>query len=93
MRGLKILTITMAVMIIAGVVVVGVTILRRLNGPAGGPAIPASVLLDEPEGSHIAGIAGTQNRLAVQIQGGGPDRVLLLDAQTGRVVGRATLSR
>jgi hypothetical protein len=93
MRGLKILTIAMAVMIVAGIVVVGVTILHRLSGPAGGPAFAAPAVLDEPAGSRIMSIAGVGERLAVQIQGGGPDRVVFIDARTGQVVGRAALAR
>lgn len=91
MRGLKILTIGMAVLIVVGVVVLGVTIARRLGTPA--PSVAAMVLLDEPAGTRIAGIAAVQDRLAVQLQGGGPDRVLLLDAKSGAVLGRIGLAR
>ncbi len=51
----------------------------------------ASVLLDEPAGTRIAGIAAVGDRLAVQLQGGGADRVVLLDPHTGAVVGRIGL--
>jgi hypothetical protein len=91
MRALKMLTIGMAVLIVAGVVVLGVTIARRLGTPA--PSMAATVLLDEPAGTRIAGIAALQDRLAVQLQGGGPDRVLLLDAKSGTVQGRIGLAR
>ena len=37
------------------------------------------------------GAAG--DRLAVLLQGGGPDRVLLLDPRSGQVVGRVGLAR
>ncbi len=93
MRALKILTIAMAVMIVAGIVVVGMTILHRLNGPAASPAFAAQAVLDEPAGTRIVGIAGLQDRLAVQLQGGGADRVLFLDPRTGQVLGRAALAR
>ena len=93
MRALKMATILMAVMIVAGVGILGVTILRRLNGPAGGPAFAVQAVLDEPPGTRIAAIAGLQDRLAVQLQGGGPDRVLFLDPHRGRVLGRAALAR
>ena len=92
MRALKILTIVMAVMIVAAVVVLGVTIMRRMNGPAAGPGFAAQAVLDEPTGTRIVGIAGLQDRLAVQLQGGGADRVLFLDPRTGQVLGRATLA-
>ena len=93
MRALKILTVVMAVMIVAAVAVLGVTILRRMNGPAAGPGLLAQAVLDEPAGTRIAGIAGQQDRLAVQLQGGGADRVLFLDPHTGHVLGRAALAR
>ena len=93
MRALKIMTIVMAVMIVAGVVVLGVTILHRLNTVPGGPAFAANAMLDEPAGSHIVAIAGLQDHLAVQLQGGGPDRVLLIDPHTGQLLGRVALAR
>ena len=81
----------MAVMIVVAVVILGVTILRRMNTPAG-PATAAHAVLDEPAGTRIVGIAGLQDRLAVQLQGGGSDRVLFLDPRTGQVLGRAALA-
>ena len=89
MRALKILTIGMAVLIIAATITLGFLITRRLGGVA--PAHVA-VQLDEPAGTRIAGIAAMADRLAVQLHGGGPDRVLLLDAHTLAPVGRATLA-
>jgi hypothetical protein len=58
-------------------------------------ALPAamSAMLDEPEGTHIAGIAAVRDRLAVQLQGGGADRVVLIDPSTGMVSGRIMLAR
>ena len=41
------------------------------------------VVLDEPVGTRIAGAtAGTVDRLALQLQGGGPDRVVLIDTRS-----------
>ena len=92
MRALKILTTVMGVMIVVAVVILGVTILRRMNGPAAGPALATQAVLNEPDGTRIVGIAGMQDRLAVQLQGGGADRVLFLDPRTGQVLGRAALA-
>ena len=92
MRALKILTTVMGVMIVIAVVFLGVTILRRMNGPAAVPAFAAQAVLNEPDGTRIVGIAGMQDRLAVQLQGGGADRVLFLDPRTGQVLGRAALA-
>jgi hypothetical protein len=58
-------------------------------------ALPASVsaVLDEPIGTRIAGIVAVRDRLAVQLQGGGVDRVVLVDPATGVVSGRISLAR
>ena len=90
MGGLKLAVGVMSVLIIVGVAVIGVTITRRL---AGVPApIAAPVQLDEPAGTRIVGIAALPDRIAVQLQGGGPDRVRLFDAKTLRPLGELRLA-
>ena len=91
MRFLKVLTIGMGVLIVVATTVLVVVIARRIGGA--GAAAPASVavLLDEPAGTRIAGIASAGDRLAVQLQGGGADRVVLVDPRTGAVAGRIGL--
>ena len=86
MRFLKILTIVMAVLIVVGTTVLLVAIARRL----GSPSVPApiAVLLDEPAGTRIAGITSLGDRLALRLEVGGADRVVLLDARTGAIAGR-----
>jgi hypothetical protein len=86
MRFLKVVTIAMAVLIVVGTTALLVLIAKRLGG--GSVSAPIAALLDEPAGTRISGIAAAGDRLAVQLQGGGPDRVLLLDPRTGVVVGR-----
>ena len=98
MRALKYLTIGMGVLIILGTAVLVATVLKRSNGTGAAPVVAsaplvAAVVLDEPAGTRIVGIAAVQDRLAVQLQGGGVDRVLLLDPRTGAVGGRILLSR
>jgi hypothetical protein len=71
------------------------------TGPtATGPGAPAAlagpipaVVLDEPAGTHIAGMAATQDRIALQLQGGGTDRVVLVDPRTGNLTGSVRLAR
>jgi hypothetical protein len=53
----------------------------------------ASAVLDEPAGTRIVGTSTAPDRLVVQLQGGGPDRVVVLDTKTGRVLGRVGLAR
>jgi hypothetical protein len=92
MRFLKVLVIVMGILIVVATTVLIVLIVHRLGGtPVAGPAAAISAQLDEPAGSHIVTIVPAGDRLAVQLQGGGPDRVVLLDPRSGTVVGRITL--
>jgi hypothetical protein len=86
MRGLIALTVAMGVMIVAGVLVVGVTIMHRMGGAGG----PVDTVLDEPAGTHMVAVGSDGGRLAVVLSGGGPDRVVLLGPD-GAVVGRVAL--
>ncbi len=86
MRALQAAVIVMGVLIVVGTVALAVAIANRLGGRSSPPAV---VSLAEPEGSRIIGIAGAGDRLAVHIAGGGrPDRILLVDPATRRVVGQ-----
>jgi hypothetical protein len=89
MQALKALTIVMGVLIFGGTAVLGVVLARRMGS---GAAAPVSVLLDEPAGTRIAGIAGAGDRLAVQLQGGGPDRLVLIDPHSGAPTGKVLLA-
>ena len=94
MRAVKIATIAMGVLIVLGTTIILVTIVRRsITGPTGAPEKPFAASIDEPAGTSIAGIAAVRDRLAVQLHGGGTDRVLLIDPVTGAVVGRIGLAR
>ena len=82
MRGLLILVAVMSVLIVAGVAVVGVTVVHRLTHIAVPPGPPSSIVLDEPAGTQIVGVAGIGDRLAITLRGGGPDRVMVVGGQT-----------
>lgn len=90
MLGLKVAVVVMGVLIVAGVGVLGVTLASRMS--SGGGTI-ASVVLDEPAGTRVVGASLGADRLAVQLQGGGADRVVVTDLKSGRVVGRVGLAR
>ncbi len=102
MRALKILTVVMAVMIVAGVVVLGIVISKRMNGPvaAVAPVVAPSVMsaavlpadLGEPQGTRLAQISAAGDRLVVLLQGGGPDRVVVLGLSNGQVLARMAVS-
>lgn len=92
MRALKAVTIFMAVLIVVGTTALIAIIIHRSSTPSA-PSGPVSVKLGEPAGTHIAGIAGAGDRLAVQLQGGGADRIVLIDPHTGAVTGHIALGR
>jgi hypothetical protein len=96
MRALKIAVIVMGVLIVVGTTALIVVVVHRMSSPRSLVAtLPASVAatLDEPAGTRIAGIAAARDRLAIQLQGGGADRVVLIDPDTGAVTGRISLVR
>ncbi len=95
MRTLKIVTIGMGVLILLGTTVILVTIVKRALPGQGGaaPDRPFAVMLEEPGGTNIAGVASVRDRLAIQLRGGGADRVILIDPTSGAVVGRIGLAR
>ena len=93
MRLLMAVTIGMGVLILLGTTVVILTIAHRMTGPRARPERTISLHLDEPAGTRIGGIAGAGDRVAVELQGGGTDRIVLIDPDTGAVTGRITLGR
>jgi len=85
--------VVMGVMIVAGTVALGVLLAQKLGG-GGAPAVVAGpVLLDEPAGTRIVGAEGAGDTVVLRLEGGGPDRVVVVDARGGRVVGRIGLAR
>jgi hypothetical protein len=55
--------------------------------------VSAAVVLDEPAGTRIVGFASLPDRLVIQLQGGGPDRILFVDPRSGQALGRLVLAR
>lgn len=88
-RAVTVAAVVMGLLIVAGVAVIATTLVSRMSG--GGTPV-ASVLLDEPMGTGIMGLALAPDRMAVQLRGGGPDRVVVVDTRTGRIVNRTGLS-
>ncbi len=88
MRAMMALVIGMGVLIVAGVATLGVTIARRLSNSS----VAAAIVMNEPPGTRIVSMAPAADRLAVLLQGGGPDRIVLLDPRSGAVAGRIGLS-
>jgi len=98
LRALKILVVVMGVLIVVGTATLAVLIVQRIGGGGGGggtTSASAGLLrqLDEPSGTAIASVSVGADRVAIQLRGGGPDRVVLLDARNGAVVARIALTR
>lgn len=86
----KAAAVIMGVLILVGTGVIAVTIVKRMN--QGSTASNVTVVLDEPEGTRIVGITALSDRLAVLLQGAGPDRIVLVDPHTGGAAGTITLA-
>ena len=105
MRGLMAAVIGMGIMIVAGVTVLVVVMVQRMSAPptsnasaaiatpAPSAAPIADILIDEPAGTRIGTLSLSGDRLALQLTGGGQDRVVVLDTRTGRIMARTGLAR
>ncbi|GBQ24395.1 hypothetical protein AA0472_1409 [Acetobacter estunensis NRIC 0472] len=102
-RVLMAAVIGMGVLIVAGVGLLVAVILHRVSHPHAAVTPPPvlekpihaeTLLLHEPEGSHVATMAWRDgNVLALSLTGGGPDRIVLWDVTQGRVIGRLEVGR
>ncbi len=94
MRTLKALVIGMGVLIVAGTAVIAVMIARRGDdggAASGGVSItPAKIAL--PAGARVIETALDGDRIALRIAlTGGGERVMIIDARTGRRIGAVDL--
>lgn len=100
MNSAKILVLVMSGFLLAGVgvLVVGLSLGWHLDGEDMGQESSAFesigfIDLEQPEGSIIHGIAISNGQVAVTVSGGGvPQRVILVDAQSGIVNGKILLN-
>ena len=76
MRAMLILVIAMGVLIVAGTATVAIIIVGRMAHPAA--ETTAGTILDQPPGTRIVAATAIGNRMALVLQGGGPDRVILV---------------
>jgi hypothetical protein len=87
MTALKAAVICMGVLIVAMMALLLVGLSRRAPAPA---PLTANVVIDEPPGTHIASLTQAGPAWAVLLQGGGPDRIVIL-APDGHVQSRISL--
>jgi hypothetical protein len=90
MQALRVLVVVMGVMIVLGMVALGVLLARRVAAP---PPAMATLTLDEPAGTQILSANHSGDTVALTLRGGGPDRVVMIDARSGRVTGRIALAK
>jgi hypothetical protein len=84
---LKWLVGVMGVLIVLGTVGLVVVLVQRMGGAAGEAALPPASL-GQPAGTRMLSVAGAEGRIAVLVaRPDGSERVLLLDARRGRLVG------
>ena len=89
MAALKALVIGMGVLIVAGTVTLVVLLVQRAGvSPA---TRAAQVVLGEPEGSRIGGVATAGGALAIWVVRPDGDRVVLVDPANGRRTGEIRL--
>ena len=94
MRAVKIAVAVMSMLIVVGTTVLVVTVINRMATPAATVVVgTTAAVMDEPAGTAITGIATAGDRLAVQLRGGGPDRVVFVDPRTATVAGRISLAK
>ena len=77
-------------LILAGLVVVVATVAHRLSAPAA--TAVGTVWLGEPAGTRVAALVPAGDRLAVLLQGGGADRIVLVDPQDGSRLGTVSVA-
>ncbi len=105
MRAVKIAVVVMGVLIVLATAALIAAVIRRNNAPPPplaaalpipvpglAPSPPAALTLDEPAGTHVGSMLRLQQGMALLLQGGGPDRVVILDA-TGHPTARIALTR
>lgn len=98
-KGLLAAVIGMGLLIVAGTGVLIAVIIHRMaqphseiTAPPTASFIGKSHLLHQPAGTHIEQVtARNDGMIAVLLQGGGPDRVVLWDTAGDRIVGELDL--
>ena len=89
MRALKAAVALMGVLIVVGTTTLIVLLVLRV----GGASTPADIVVEEPAGTRVGAVSAGADRLVVLLQGGGPDRVVILDLRSGRRVGSFKLGQ
>ncbi len=92
MRGLIVAVVAMGVLILVATAGMIALVVHRATAPRAPAREPLPVVLHEPAGTRIARSQAAGDRLVLQLTGGGPDRVLVLNLRDGAVVARVSLA-
>ncbi len=90
MQALKVLVVVMGLLIVAGVAIIGWTVYSRASRMAGAkPAADfAGDALPIPPGCRLGQMESAEGRIWLRLEGGEAcNRLVVLDAATGRLVG------
>ena len=89
MQALKVLVVVMGVLIVAGLTVVVVTVMSRMNHGASGFGTASLTL---PKGCRLVGMVNAGDRVALRL-GDGPDcqLILFVDPDSGQQTGSLAL--
>lgn len=99
-RTLKFLVIFMGILILAALAVIIATVASRMSGEEGAPrakgqaagAPPEPVALGLPEGSSVAEMQATDDRLVLRVRlPEGGERIVILDLESGALLGTVDL--
>ena len=92
-RPLLIAVIGMGVLILLVTTVVIVKLVKDVvTAPAANVTL-TTTMLHQPAGSHIVTITTVGGRLGVLLNGGGPDRILFVDPETGKIAAQLMLGQ
>ncbi len=100
MNALKALVIGMAVLIVIGIGLVGYGLMRgkavqpqpqTVTLPTMAEGTPFDVTLPLPHGARLEQVAATADRIVLRLTGPEGDKLLLVDAHTGKLAGTVAL--
>lgn len=90
MKGIKFAVLAMGVLIVAGLIVVVVTIVGRLSSTKESVP-PGDITLPLPAGCSLADAWGEQGRIYLRLEGEGPDCQQVLVIEGGQIATRYKL--
>ncbi|MGH7033199.1 MAG: DUF6476 family protein [Stellaceae bacterium] len=88
MRALKLLVVAMGVLLVAGMAVLVLAVVERVNHrpTSAGPTPPRAATIELPPGAHVIATQATGERLVVRVGlSGGSEELLIFDLDGKRI--------